>query len=185
MTEKGRITQLLHEAGNGDRDAYNRLFPLVYERLRLIARNQLARQPGPLRKTELLHELYLKLIDQTQADWRDRAHFFAVAARAMRHILVDHHRKRQALKRGGHQEPLPLDEERIALKEHSNQLLMLHELMDRLAELDERMHTVVDLRFFGGMTIPEIADLLHVSTSTVDRDWKKARGWLYQHMANE
>lgn len=184
MSEKGRITQLLHEAGNGDRDAYNRLFPLVYERLRHIAQNQLARQPAPMRKTELLHELYLKLIDQTQADWRDRAHFFAVAARAMRHILVDHHRKRRALKRGGPQEPLPLDEERIAFEERSDQLLTLHELMDRLAELDERMHAVVDLRFFGGMTIPEIADLLHVSTSTVDRDWKKARGWLYQHMVD-
>ena len=182
MSEKGAITQLLHQAGSGDREAYNRLFPLVYERLGRIARHEVARQPGPLRRTELLHEVYLRLIDQTQTDWNDRAHFFAVAARAMRHILVNHHRMRQAQKRGGSQEPLPLDEDRISFDERSEQLLALHELMVDLAELDERMHTIVDLRFFGGMTIQEIAELLQVSTSTVDRDWKKARGWLYQQM---
>lgn len=185
--EKGRITQLLLEINGHNREAYDRLFSLVYEQLRYIARNQLASRPaeGALRKTELIHEVYLKLIDQTQTEWRDRAHFYAVAAKAMRHILVDHYRRRQSQKRGGSLKAIPWDEEHMTLEAYSGHLLAIHELMSRLAEVDERMHTIVDLRFFAGMTIPEIAGLLNISTSTVDRDWVKARGWLFQQLVRE
>lgn len=185
--KKGSITQLLLDMGKGNRSAYNKLFPLVYEQLGHMAKNQLAARPagGQLRKTELIHEVYLKLIDQTQTDWRDRSHFYAVAAKAMRHILVDRHRRLQAQKRGGTKEILPLDSTAVPMDEHSEYLLGLHELMDRLAEVDERMHTIVDLRFFAGMSIEEIAELLNISTSTVDRDWAKARGWLYQQLMDE
>jgi len=183
-TEKGRITRLLLDFGRGNNEAYNELFTLVYQHLRYIAQNQVALRPadGLLRKTELIHEVYLKLIDQTQTNWRDRAHFYATAAKAMRHILVDRHRRKNAQKRGGSQSPVTLDEERIAIENYPEKLLGLHELMDQLAEVDERMHTIVDLRFFAGMTIEEIANLLNISSSTVDRDWAKARGWLYQRL---
>jgi len=182
--DKGRITQLLLDMDGGSREAYNKLFPLVYEQLRFIAQNQLAHRPAnkALQKTELIHEVYLKLIDNSQADWRNRAHFYAMAAKAMRHILVDRHRKQNAQNRGGSQNVITFDE-RMGLKdEYSEHLEALHELMGQLKQVDERMYTIVDLRFFAGMTIEEIAELLNISTSTVDRDWAKARGWLYQQM---
>lgn len=184
---RGRITELLLDFKKGDQEAYNKLFPMVYKQLRYIAQNQIARRPasGELRKTELIHEVYLKLIDQTQTDWQDRAHFYAVAAKAMRHILVDRYRHRNAQKRGGSRAAVPLDEKRISIEEYPDKLIGLHELMEQLAEVDERMHMVVDLRFFAGMTIEEIADLLNISTSTVDRDWSKARGWLYQQLVEK
>lgn len=185
--EKGRITQLLLDYGKGNEGAYNELFPLVYQQLGYIAQNQLDRRPadGRLQKTELIHEVYLKLIDQTQTDWRDRAHFYATAAKAMRHILVDRHRRQNAQKRGGSKVAVPLDEEHIGIEEYPEQLITLHQSMQQLAEVDERMHTIVDLRFFAGMNIQEIAGLLNISTSTVDRDWAKARGWLYQQLVSK
>lgn len=185
-TEKGHITQLLLDMDGGNREVYNKLFPLVYEQLRYIAQNQLARRPAnkALQKTELIHEVYLKLVDSTRTDWRDRAHFYAMAAKAMRHILVDRYRKQNAQKRGGPQSLTTLDED-IILDEYSEHLETLHELMAQLEQIDERMYTIVDLRFFAGMTIEEIAELLNISTSTVDRDWAKARGWLYQQLMKE
>lgn len=185
--EKGRITQLLLEYGNGNDEAYQELFPIIYQQLKYIAQNQLARRPagGELRKTELIHEVYLKLIDQTRANWQDRSHFYATAAKAMRHILVDRYRKQNAKKRGGPQKSVTFHEEELKPETYPEQLIGLHELMEQLAEVDERMHTVVDLRFFAGMTIEEIAELLNVSTSTVDRDWAKARGWLYQQLVKK
>lgn len=191
MTEshqlQGRITELLIDYKKGNLEAYNELFPLVYQHLRNIAKNQISRRPaeGELRKTELIHEVYLKLIDQSQVDWKDRAHFYAAAAKAMRHILVDRFRRQNAQKRGGSSSPVLLDEKRIVIEEFPEKLLGLHELMDLLAKVDERMYTIVDLRFFAGMTIEEIAELLNVSTSTVDRDWAKARGWLYQQLVEK
>lgn len=182
--EKGRITQLLHDYGKGNDNAYNELFTLVYQHLRHIAKYQIAQRPadGELRKTGLIHEVYLKMIDQTQANWRDRAHFYATASKAMRHILVDRYRHQNAQKRGGAQNAITLDEERMPIEDYPEQLLGLHELMQQLAEVDERMYEIVDLRFFAGMTIEEIAELLDISSSTVDRDWAKARGWLYQQL---
>lgn len=185
--EKGRVTRLLLDYGEGNDNAYNELFPLVYQQLRFIAQNQLARRPGDgqFSKTELIHEVYLKLIDQTKTDWHDRAHFYAAAAKAMRHIMVDRHRRQNAQKRGGTNRPGALDEERIAIEEYPEHLITLHQSMERLLEVDERMHTIVDLRFFAGMNIQEIAGLLNISTSTVDRDWAKARGWLFQQLKHK
>lgn len=185
--EKNRITRLLIDFGRGDDDAYNRLFPVVYNQLYQIAYHQVARWQGSaqLRKTELIHEVYLKLIDQTQTEWSDRTHFYSVAAKAMRHILVDYHRKQNAQKRGGSKEFLSIDEVKLAAEEYSEHLETLQELMGQLAEANKRMHTIVDLRFFAGFTIEEIAELLNISTSTVDRDWKTARGWLYQQLVEE
>jgi len=186
-TEKGNITGLLLDFSRGNRDAYNRLFPLIYEQLQRLARNQVFQwqAPGQLRKTELIHEAYLKLIDQTQTEWKDRAHFYTMAARAMRHILVDHHRKQKAQKRGGSKEAIAFDEESIVIEKYTEHLEALQELMEQLAAVNERLKTIVDLRFFAGFTIEEIAGLLNVSTSTVDRDWKAARTWLYRQLVKE
>lgn len=185
MAEKANITKLLIDASHGNEQAFDRLFPLVYDHLRDIARHQLAgeRQGHTLRKTSLVHEVYIKLIDQTRIEWHDRAHFFAIAARAMRQILVDHARKRAAQKRGGKQQHITLDEETLDMDNHAEELLELNDLIDRLAEFDERKSKVVEMRFFAGMTIREIAELLDVSTRTVDRDWLKARGWIYQELS--
>lgn len=185
--EKGRVTELLLEIGEGGQDAYNQLFPIVYSQLKHIAHNQLLRRTasGELQRTELIHEVYLKLIDQTQAQWKDRAHFFTVAAKAMRHILVDYHRKQKSKKRGGSREFLSLDTNNIADDGNIEYLEELQELMDQLASVNERMHTIVDLRFFAGMTIKEIAGLLDLSTSTVDREWKAARMWLYSNLKDQ
>ena len=184
-TEKGRITEFLIRFGRGDRDSYNRLFPLIYDQMMRLAQNQVGQwqSPGQLRRTELIHEAYLKLIDQTQTEWKDRAHFYTVAAKAMRHILVDHHRKEKAQKRGGAKEVLPFDDERAEVERYTEHLEALQELMEQLADINERMYTIIDLRFFAGFTIEEIADLLKISTSTVDRDWKTARTWLYRQLA--
>lgn len=184
---KGQVTKLLLDFKQGKQEAYNKLFPLVYKQLKHIAQNQLVRRPvnGELQKTELIHEVYLKLIDRTQADWQDRAHFYAAAARAMRHILVDHYRRQRAQKRGGSKADIPLNEKQIAIETYPEKLIELHDLMDRLSEVDERMHTIIDLRFFAGMTIDDIAELLNISTSTVDRDWAKARGWLFQQLVEK
>jgi RNA polymerase sigma factor (TIGR02999 family) len=180
----GNVTELLVRFGRGDRDSYNRLFPLIYDQLSRLAQYQVSRWQNPdrLRRTELINEAYLKLIDQTQTEWKDRSHFYAIAAKAMRHILVDYHRKRKAQKRGGLNEIVPLDEEEATVDVYSEHLETLQGLMKQLAEVNERMHTVVDLSFFAGFTIKEIADLLNVSTSTVDRDLKAARAWLYREL---
>jgi RNA polymerase sigma factor (TIGR02999 family) len=183
-SERGRITELLLNFSSDDKDSYNRLFPHVYEQLRNLAHYQVIRwqMPGQLRRTELIHEAYLKLIDQTRIMWKDRAHFYTIAAKAMRHILVDHHRKENAQKRGGSKEHLAFDEENLLVETYPEKLEILNELMDQLADANERMHTIVDLRFFAGFTIEEIADILNVSTSTVDREWKAARTWLYRQL---
>jgi RNA polymerase sigma factor (TIGR02999 family) len=185
--DRGDVTQLLIDAGRGDEVAYNQLFPLIYDELRVIAHHQLMRRPadGQFQKTELIHEMYLKLIDQAQAGWKDRAHFFTVAAKAMRHILVDRYRKQKAKKRGGTKEILEFDEEKIEAVENAGYLEELHELMNTLEKANRRMHSVIDLRFFAGMSIEEVADLLNVSRSTIDRDWKAARLWLYKNLTDE
>jgi RNA polymerase sigma-70 factor, ECF subfamily len=187
MNDKDQITQLLQSAGKGDQNAYNRLFPLVYDHLRSLAQYQLSLSPGVkvLSRTELIHEMYLKLIDQTVIGLNDRAHFYSMAAKAMRHIMVDHFRKNHALKRGGDQIMVPVDENIAGSELTAEHVAGMHELMEQLREVDERMYQIVDLRFFGGLTIEEIADLMGVSTSTVDRNWKKARGWLYMQLMKQ
>lgn len=185
MAEKANITTLLIDASSGNEQAFDRLFPLIYDQLRSLAASQLAgeRSDHTLQKTALVHEVYIKLIDQTRIKWRDRTHFYAIAARAMRQILVDYARKKTAQKRGGKQQHITLDEETLDMDNHAEELLELNDLIDRLAEFDERKSKVVEMRFFAGMTIREIAELLDVSTRTVDRDWLKARGWIYQELS--
>jgi RNA polymerase sigma factor (TIGR02999 family) len=181
------ITELLLAWRAGDRDALDRLFPLVYEELRQIAHRRLGREREghTLGTTALVNEAYLKLVDQTRAQWADRAQFFAVAARAMRRILVDYARRHHALKRGGAPVQVNLDDEALGdaalvADQRADTLLALDDALTRLAELDERLARVVECRFFGGFTEEETAEVLGVTPRTVRRDWVKAKGWLYQ-----
>lgn len=180
----GTVTRLLHAARAGDPSAFDRLMPLVYTELKRMAgrelRSERAEQaPGT---TALVHELYLKLVDEAQIDWQGRAHFFTIAARAMRQILVDHARRRKAQKRGGDWQRIPLVETLMPKHVKWDELLALDEALDRLDSVDERMRKVVEYRFFGGMQEKEIADVLDVSARTVQRDWVKARAWLYDRL---
>ena len=178
------VTRLLHAARDGDTSAFDRLMPLVYTELKQVAGRELHREYADQapRTTALVHELYLKLVDQAQIDWHGRAHFFTIAARAMRQILVDHARKRSAKKRGGDWQRTTLVENLLASDAKWDDLLTLDDALDRLDAMDERMRKVVEYRFFGGMTEKEIAEVLGVSARTVQRDWVKARAWLYDKL---
>ena len=184
IDEAPSITQLLADLRSGRRDAFDQVLPLVYHELRRAARRELSVRPSDsMSTTALVHELYLKFARTEGADWRNRAHFLGVASVAMRHILVDRARRRSAEKRGGPQRHVTLDEELAATDTQAESLLELHEALDHLARLDERLARVVECRFFGGMTEQETAEALHVSVRTVRRDWIKARGLLYQALA--
>jgi len=175
------ITQLLTDLRGGRREAFDQILPLVYNELRRTARRELAVRPNDsLSTTALVHELYLKFSRTGRADWRDRAHFLGVAAVAMRHILVDRARRRTAEKRGGPSQHVTLDDELTATDSRAESLLELHEALDQLAKLDERLCRVVECRFFGGMTEQETAEALSIGVRTVRRDWIKARGLLFQ-----
>lgn len=178
--EASDVTALLVRLSNGDEAALDRLLPAVYEELRRIAHNRLRgeREDHTLRTTELVHEAYLKLVEHNTVDWQDRQHFFAVAARAMRQVLVDHARKKAAAKRGGDASPVPLDRVTLPRESSPDELIAIDDALDRLAERDDRAAQVVECRFFGGYTIAETADVLDVSRSTVKRDWRAARAWL-------
>ena len=178
-----RITDLLIEAREGNPEGLNRLLPLVYDELRRIARIQLRRERNQLTldTSALVHEAYLRLVDQTRVQWVDRAHFFAVASMAMRRVLVDHARRRRAAKRGGTPPPLPLDEaSSLIIEERADLLVALDDALRRLATIDERLSRVVECRYFGGLTDEETAEALQLSVRTVRRDWLKAKGWLYE-----
>jgi RNA polymerase sigma factor (TIGR02999 family) len=179
-TEASDVTALLVRLNSGDEAALDQLLPAVYEELRRIAHNQLRgeREDHTLRTTELVHEAYMKLVDHNTVDWQDRQHFFAVAARAMRQVLVDHARKKTAAKRGGEAPEVSLDGVALPHDTKMEELIALDDALDRLAEHDERSAKVVECRFFGGYTIAETADVLDVSRSTVKRDWRAARAWL-------
>jgi RNA polymerase sigma factor (TIGR02999 family) len=181
------ITALLIAWRGGDEDALGLLFPRVYDELRHIAHRHLRREREghTLGTTALVNEAYLKLVDQTRAQWTDRAHFFAVAARVMRRILVDYARRHRAQKRGGAAQPVSLGDEAVGnaslvADERADMLLALDEALTQLAELDERLSRVVECRFFGGLTEEETAEALSVTARTVRRDWVKAKGWLHQ-----
>lgn len=180
----GDITALFLQLRGGDREVIDDLFPIVYDELRTIAHRQLGRERSghTFSTTALVHEAYLRLVDHPLASWEDRAHFCAVAARAMRQILVDYARRRQALKRGGSMRPLPLDESRIVVEEQAALVVSLDEALDRLSRMNERVGRVVELRFFGGLTEEEAAEVLGVSTRTIRRDWSKAKVWLYKEL---
>lgn len=159
------------------REAIDALMPVVYDELRAIARHRLAMRPhgGTLSTSGLIHEAYLKLANQSRLVWRDRGHFLAISALAMRQVLVDIARGRHAEKRGGHRRPVTLDDERIPVDAQAEVLLDLDEAIERLARVEPRLAAVVDCRFFGGMSEHEIAEALGVTTRTVQRDWAKAR----------
>ncbi|NBC87167.1 MAG: sigma-70 family RNA polymerase sigma factor [Bacteroidetes bacterium] len=174
------VTHLLERLREEDREALDALLPLVYDELHRLAHLEL-RGEGPditLRTTALVHEAYNKLVDHHAVDWQGRSHFFGVAARAMRQVVINRARKRKAQKRGGDAPHLTLDEGRIAVDQQADRLVALDEALDRLAAIDERQSRVVECRFFGGMTIEETAIALDVSPSTVKRDWRTAKAWL-------
>jgi RNA polymerase sigma factor (TIGR02999 family) len=176
MDESSPPTDVLTELRTGG-ESLDRLLPLVYQELRSMAHRQLAARGrgGTLQTTALVHEAYLKLVDQSRADWRDRAHFLAVAAIAMRHVLVDRAKARLALKRGGVLRRITLDEQEIGVDDQPDALLQIDEALERLGEVEPRLVRVVECRFFGGLTEEEIAEVLGLTVRTVQRDWAKAR----------
>jgi len=177
------ITTLLKEAQAGDRDAFKEVMPHVYDELRRIAHQRLMkhRPSQTLNTTALVHEAYLRLVDQTQADWQDRAHFFAVASRSMRFIIIDYVRARTAEKRGGAPDDVPLDDVQVAIAdERAADLLTLNDALEQLAAVNERLSQLVEYRFFGGLTYREVAEVTGRSVPTVKRDWARARTWLYR-----
>lgn len=180
-----QVTQLLAADRAGDRQALERAFVLVYDDLRRVASAQLRRGSSPtLNTTSLVHEAYVRLVDRNQATPTDRAHFLALAARAMRHIIIDYARERSAKKRGGAVHHVRLDDAEIAIEDQAQQLLALDEAMQALNRLDERLVRVVECRFFTGLTEEETAEALQTSLSTVQRDWKRAKAWLQEEMRN-
>jgi len=182
--EPGQITQLLARARSGDQSAMDELMPLVYEALKRISRRQL-RQRGAqqtLCTTDLVHEAYMRLTPGTEVDWEDRAHFFGVASRAMRQVLMDRARRQAAEKRGGDRTPITFTDRHARLQVRWDELLALDQALDRLNRRSERLARVVELRFFGGLMEREIATLLGVSTRTIERDWVKARLFLHREL---
>lgn len=177
-------TDLLLAAADADREAWDRLYAQVYEELRRIAHQRLLKhRPGEtLNTTALVHEAYLKLVDPPRVGLRDRAHFFALASRAMRFVLVNHAEARTAQKRGGGVANVPLDAVQVATGEQAAELIALHEALERLTGFSEELGRLVEYRFFGGLSYDEIAEVTGVSVPTVKRDWTRARGWLHQFM---
>jgi len=178
------VSRLLRAWSLGERAAFDELMPLVYEELRRIARRQWRRQRAgqTLDATALIHEAYLRLADQSEVRWQNRAHFFGVAAKAMRHIVVDHARTRRAEKRGGAARRVPLDAVSVAV-ERPVDVVALDDALQDLAALDQRKSQVVELKYFGGLAVREIAQVLQVSEETVARDWRLARTWLLRELS--
>ena len=174
------VTELLIKWTRGDQRALDDLMPVIHSELRRLARRYMARErPGhTLQTTALINEAYLRLVDQQGVDWQDRAHFFAVAAQIMRHILVDHARKYHAHKRGGGAHKVPLDDVMVANQERAAELVALDDALGELAQLDSRQCQIVELRFFGGLTVEETAEVMKIAPVTVMREWRAARAWL-------
>ncbi len=185
MGQEPDITQLLHELSQGSPDALDRLMPIVYHELRRIAHGQLRRErPGhTLNTTALVHEAYLKLVNIRQVEWRDRAHFFAVAARVMRRVLIDYARARKREKRGGEAVQVPLVEALDLPVEQADDLLALDDALARLEKQSERQCRVVECRCFAGLSLEETAAALGTSVATVKRDWNFSRAWLNRELS--
>ncbi len=182
---KKNVTELLTAWRRGENEAMEQLLPLVYNELRKLARGYLRkeRHDHTLQPTALVHEAYLRMADQGNPQWRDRVHFYGIAARVMRQILVDHARSHSAGKRGGHAIKVTIDETTDVPDPRATNLLVLDDALERLAALDPRKARIIELRFFGGLTIEETAEVLEVSTPTVINETRKARAWLYQETA--
>jgi RNA polymerase sigma factor (TIGR02999 family) len=177
-------TDLLFQASAGDPSALSRILPVIYDELRRLAHRQLASEPEgrTLDTTALVHEAYLRLIDQTRVEWQSRAHFMAIAATAMRRILIDRARRYRSEKGGGKLRRVPLETANLAAEDRADVLLALDEALERLAQLNDRQVRIVECRFFGGLTEEETAEVLGIGLRTAKRDWAKARSWLYQEI---
>lgn len=186
MPKTQEITSLLLELQGGNQTVVNRLFPLLYQQLHNIARKQLysERQGHTLNATALVNEAYLKLVDQSRVSWQNRAHFLAIAAQAMRRILINYARNRAAKKRGGESPVVTFDEGLFISEARAGILIDLDEALSRIKEFDERQSKVVEYRFFGGLTNEEIAEVLKVSVPTVRRDWRLAKAWLSRELGS-
>lgn len=184
--DKNQITQILHEVSQGNRTKINLLIPLVYDELHKAAEKQLFndRMKYTLNATALAHEAYIKMVNQDSVRWNDRSHFFALSAQAMRRILIDYARSKKALKRGAEKITLTFNEEQVVQEVQADELLALHEALDRLSTLNNRQGQVIEYWFFGGLTHKEIADVLGVSVPSVRRDWRLARAWLSRELKN-
>ncbi len=180
-----QISQLLSDWSNGDRTALDELMPLVYGELRRMARRHMSGQPSghTFQTTELIHEAYMKLAGQKDRNFKNRSHFFGVAAKAMRHILVDYARSKSRQKRGGWQEKITLTEGLNKSEDRTDDIVALDEALNRLAGIEERKASVVELKYFGGMTFNEIGETLKISEKTAQRDWRLARMWLLRELA--
>ena len=181
------VTQILQDWSGGDAQAPERLMPVVYDELRRLARSFLARERGghTLQPTALVNEAYLRLVDQTRVNWQNRAHFYGIASRMMRRVLVDHARAHATEKRGGQAVHLSLEDLQVPIEDRAASFLALDEALERLWQMDERKCRVVEMRFFGGLTEDEIAEFLGVDTRTVQRYWRNARLWLYRELSPE
>jgi RNA polymerase sigma factor (TIGR02999 family) len=181
------ITQLLLSWSNGDKSALDQLIPLVYPELRRMASRYMGRENSQhtLQTSALINEAYLRLVNQHQVEWQDRAHFFAVAAQIMRHILVDHARNYRRSKRGGGTKHVPLDDEAIMCNERAVELMALDDALNRLASIDPRKSQIVELRFFGGLTVEETAEVLKLAPITIMREWRAAKAWLGREVSRE
>ena len=179
------VTLLLKRLSNGDQDALAQLIPLIYDELHRLAAFHLQREriEHTLQTTALVHEAYLRLVDQKEAHWKNRGHFFAVAAQAMRRVLVDYARRHQAVKRGSSLPKISLDEAIAVSHGTANQLLVLDELLNRLTSVDPQESRIVELRFFGGLTVEETAEAMGISPATVKREWSVAKAWLLREIA--
>lgn len=184
MDPHEEITLLLKAHHDGDEGAFERLVPLVYDDLRVIARRQIAKSGAArtLNATALVHEAYFRLVDEKSVPWQNRGHFFAIAARSMRRIIIDYARERQAQKRGGGQVHLELKPEAVAIEEQADTLLALDAALTRIATFSERLAQVVECRLFGGLSEEETAQAVGASVRTVQREWQRARAWLRKEM---
>ena len=182
-----QVTDLLDAWSHGDKEALDKLMPLVYDELRRLARQHMRRERAghTLQTTALVNEAYIRLVDQRRAQWQNRGQFFGIAARLMRRILVDHARSRHRLKREGDAHKVSLDEAATVSQEQSTDLLALHEALKKLETLNERMGRIVELRFFGGLSIEETADVIKVSPGTVMKDWTFAKAFMHEAISNE
>ena len=181
------ITQVLSSISQGDRSAVERLMPLVYDEFRALASNYLRREsPGhTLQPTALVNEAFLKLVDQKNVDWQGKSHFFAIGAQAMRRILVDHARSKHREKRGGDRQKISLNEEITLSPQRDEDLMAVDEALEKLADLDARQAKIVELRFFGGLTVQEVAEVLGVSKRTVEAEWTMVKAWLRRELSDE
>ena len=181
------ITELLASYGRGNKESLDQLMPIVYDELRRQAARYLRREQAghTLQTTALIHEAYVRLVDQRNMQWQNRAHFFGIAAQMMRRILVDHARSKKRVKRGGSEIRVSLDDVNVAARGQDLDVVALDEALDRLAQIDEQQSRVVELRFFSGLSVEETAEVMGISKSTVKRDWSMAKAWLHRELSGE